>query len=50
MTATPPNTGCPFSAAAAPAEWHGAQMDFSEAMSYGDYLGLNQILEIPICR
>ncbi|TFW11542.1 tryptophan 2,3-dioxygenase [Massilia arenosa] len=24
--------------------WHGAQMDFSKAMSYGDYLGLNQIL------
>ena len=27
-----------------PAAWHGAQMDFSEAMSYGDYLGLDQIL------
>ena len=27
-----------------PASWHGAQMDFSEAMSYGDYLGLDQIL------
>jgi tryptophan 2,3-dioxygenase len=27
-----------------PAEWHGAQMDFSTAMSYGDYLGLEQIL------
>jgi tryptophan 2,3-dioxygenase len=27
-----------------PAEWHGAKMDFSEAMSYGDYLGLDQIL------
>jgi tryptophan 2,3-dioxygenase len=26
------------------AEWHGAQMDFSKSMSYGDYLGLNQIL------
>jgi tryptophan 2,3-dioxygenase len=26
------------------AQWHGAQMDFSNAMSYGDYLGLNQIL------
>jgi tryptophan 2,3-dioxygenase len=31
-------------AAPADAEWHGAQMDFSNAMSYGDYLGLNQIL------
>jgi tryptophan 2,3-dioxygenase len=27
-----------------PAEWHGAKMDFKESMSYGDYLGLNQIL------
>ena len=27
-----------------PAEWHGAKMDFSAAMSYGDYLGLDQIL------
>eukprot|EP01032_Pedospumella_encystans_P034783 gene34783-39327_t len=33
-------------AAAAPAaeageaKWHGAQMDFSKSMSYGDYLGL----------
>jgi len=27
-----------------PAEWHGAKMDFKEAMSYGDYLGLDQIL------
>jgi tryptophan 2,3-dioxygenase len=27
-----------------PASWHGAKMDFSEDMSYGDYLGLNQIL------
>lgn len=29
---------------ACPAQWHGARMDFSEAMSYGDYLGLDQIL------
>jgi tryptophan 2,3-dioxygenase len=27
-----------------PAAWHGAKMDFSAAMSYGDYLGLGQIL------
>jgi tryptophan 2,3-dioxygenase len=27
-----------------PAQWHGAQMDFSASMSYGDYLGLDQIL------
>ena len=26
------------------AQWHGAQMDFSESMSYGDYLALDQIL------
>ncbi|OWW22313.1 tryptophan 2,3-dioxygenase [Noviherbaspirillum denitrificans] len=25
-------------------EWHGAQMDFSKAMSYGDYLALDQVL------
>ncbi|MBY0556349.1 MAG: tryptophan 2,3-dioxygenase [Burkholderiaceae bacterium] len=34
-------------ASAAPAagqQWHGAQMDFSNDMSYGDYLGLEQIL------
>lgn len=24
--------------------WHGAKMDFSDAMSYGDYLALNQVL------
>ena len=28
----------------AAAAWHGAQMDFSRSMSYGDYLGLEQIL------
>jgi tryptophan 2,3-dioxygenase len=27
-----------------PAEWHGATMDFTKSMSYGDYLGLDQIL------
>ena len=27
-----------------PAEWHGARMDFSRSMSYGDYLGLDRIL------
>lgn len=26
------------------AEWHDAKMDFSSTMSYGDYLGLDQIL------
>ena len=25
-------------------QWHGAQMDFSRSMSYGDYLGLDSIL------
>ncbi|MDP3785845.1 MAG: tryptophan 2,3-dioxygenase family protein, partial [Undibacterium sp.] len=27
-----------------PMSWHGAKMDFSNDMSYGDYLGLDQIL------
>ena len=27
-----------------PVSWHGAKMDFTESMSYGDYLGLDQIL------
>ncbi|USX22823.1 tryptophan 2,3-dioxygenase [Oxalobacteraceae bacterium OTU3REALA1] len=47
----PAASGCPMHATAdanAPgagdAKWHGAQMDFSNSMSYGDYLGLNQIL------
>ncbi|MTV41784.1 tryptophan 2,3-dioxygenase [Duganella radicis] len=35
---------CPMHGGAKDAEWHGAQMDFSNDMSYGDYLGLNQIL------
>lgn len=26
------------------ADWHGAKLDFSNSMSYGDYLGLDQIL------
>ncbi|MGV7209802.1 tryptophan 2,3-dioxygenase [Oxalobacteraceae bacterium A2-2] len=42
-------SGCPFGAApasapAAGAQWHGAQMDFSQSMSYGDYLALDRIL------
>jgi tryptophan 2,3-dioxygenase len=48
----PAASGCPMHAASPAsaggadggAEWHGAQMDFSNSMSYGDYLGLNQIL------
>jgi tryptophan 2,3-dioxygenase len=43
--------GCPFSGAASTSQtasqgdgWHGAQMDFAKDMSYGDYLGLDQIL------
>ena len=24
--------------------WHGAKMDFSQSMSYGDYLALDQVL------
>src|SRR3954451_15240832 len=42
-------SGCPMGAGAAAqttpdAQWHDAQMDFSKSMSYGDYLGLDQIL------
>ena len=45
----PAAKGCPMhantnNAGAGDATWHGAQMDFSNSMSYGDYLGLNQIL------
>ena len=40
--------GCPFGhgAAEAPKEkgWHDAKLDFSDSMSYGDYLGLDSIL------
>jgi tryptophan 2,3-dioxygenase len=36
---TPAPASCPVHAS-----WHDAKMDFSEAMSYGDYLGLDQIL------
>src|SRR5471032_609060 len=41
--------GCPFNGAASTpkegdAEWHGAQMDFRNSMSYGDYLALDRIL------
>ncbi|GJG96602.1 tryptophan 2,3-dioxygenase [Cupriavidus pauculus] len=37
--------GCPMGHGAGDdARWHGAQMDFSGDMSYGDYLGLDQIL------
>ena len=46
MNDTPITSGCPMHAGAQDkdAQWHGAQMDFSESMSYGDYLGLDQIL------
>lgn len=33
---------CPFSEK--PASWHGARMDFKDAMSYGDYLQLRTLL------
>lgn len=43
--------GCPMSGTAGQDaqdkqgdRWHGAQMDFARDMSYGDYLGLDQIL------
>ncbi|WP_250534585.1 tryptophan 2,3-dioxygenase [Caballeronia sp. AZ10_KS36] len=40
--------GCPFGHGKAAAQenegWHDAQLDFSNSMSYGDYLGLDSIL------
>jgi tryptophan 2,3-dioxygenase len=41
--------GCPFGHGSTPPKnenegWHDAKLDFSESMSYGDYLGLNSIL------
>ncbi len=41
--------GCPFGHGATPPKnegegWHDAQLDFSESMSYGDYLGLKAVL------
>lgn len=48
---TPDNSGCPFSApvqttapAPASAGYHGAKLDFSDDMSYGDYLSLGTVL------
>jgi len=39
------SSGCPMHAGGQQgAEWHGAQMDFSESMSYGNYLALDRIL------
>ncbi len=35
---------CPFSGGATPGEWHNAQLNFSNSMSYGDYLDLDRIL------
>jgi tryptophan 2,3-dioxygenase len=35
---------CPFASDQEPAGYHGAQLDFSNDMSYGDYLSLDQIL------
>ncbi|QSN60768.1 tryptophan 2,3-dioxygenase [Caballeronia sp. M1242] len=40
--------GCPFGHGTAAAQekdgWHDARLDFSDSMSYGDYLGLDSIL------
>ncbi|SAK95461.1 tryptophan 2,3-dioxygenase [Caballeronia ptereochthonis] len=38
--------GCPFGHGAQAGEkgWHDAKLDFSDSMSYGDYLGLDSIL------
>jgi tryptophan 2,3-dioxygenase len=37
MNSEKPSGQCPMT-------WHGAKLDFSQDMSYGDYLGLDQIL------
>ncbi|MGK5026454.1 tryptophan 2,3-dioxygenase [Janthinobacterium sp. RB2R34] len=44
MNDQPASSGCPMHAQAGDSQWHGAQMDFSESMSYGDYLALDRIL------
>ena len=44
MNDQPAAGGCPMHAQPDDAQWHGAQMDFSESMSYGDYLALDRIL------
>ncbi|EKT4482697.1 tryptophan 2,3-dioxygenase [Pseudomonas putida] len=41
---------CPFSSIAATSEWHNAELDFSEAMNYGDYLGLAKVLSAQAPR
>ncbi|MFT4064978.1 tryptophan 2,3-dioxygenase [Paraburkholderia sp.] len=45
----PPATPATPHAAASPggadSGWHGAQLDFSESMSYGDYLSLGKVLD-----
>lgn len=35
---------CPYSQGQAAAQWHDAKLDFSDDMSYGDYLDLKRIL------
>src|SRR5882762_8549947 len=35
---------CPYSPANQTAEWHNAELNFSDSMSYGDYLDLGRIL------
>src|SRR5476651_1115871 len=35
---------CPYSSGQPPEEWHDAELNFSDSMSYGDYLDLGRIL------
>ena len=44
MTDNNKTSGCPMHGGQQDAQWHGAQMDFSKSMSYGDYLALDRIL------
>jgi tryptophan 2,3-dioxygenase len=42
MTQTP--SGCPMGYGESADRWHDAQLDFSDSMSYGDYLSLDTLL------
>lgn len=41
---------CPYMHPAQPQQWHDAQLDFAESMSYGDYLGLDKVLDAQAPR
>lgn len=41
---------CPYMHQAKPQQWHDAKLDFAESMSYGDYLGLDKVLDAQVPR